>query len=133
MSDENETPDIPLEESLIEEEVPKPLTEKDIEMMKEMDAREKKLIYIKPAGKITEKEAAIILTDESHGFCNVVKQYLLKNPKVLFASYKKEFYVDPLLFINTDGVNALDALLEASDKLYVDLQEMKKLVDSAVK
>ena len=41
--------------------------------------------------------------------------------------------MDPLIFINTDGVNALDALLEASDKLYVDLQEMKKLVDSAVK
>ncbi|MFX0098050.1 MAG: RpoL/Rpb11 RNA polymerase subunit family protein [Candidatus Hodarchaeota archaeon] len=133
MSDENDGSGIPLEESLIEEEVKKPLTEKDIELMKELDAREKKLLYIKPAGKILENEAAIIVTDESHGFCNVVKRYLLKNPKVLFASYKKEFYVDPMMFINTEGVNALDALLEASDKLYVDLQELKKMVDSAVK
>lgn len=134
MSDEEDGSDIPLEESLIEEEVQKPLTEKDIEMMKEMDAREKKLLYIKPAGKIMETEAAIIVTDESHGFCNAIKRYLLKNPKVLFASYKKEFYVDPMIFINTDkGENALDALLDASDKLHVDLQEMKKLVDAAVK
>ncbi|MHA1846588.1 MAG: RpoL/Rpb11 RNA polymerase subunit family protein [Promethearchaeota archaeon] len=101
---------------------------------REVEAREKKLIYIKSNVEITNNEANITITDESHGFCNAIKRYLLKNEHVLFASYKKQFYEDPTLFINTDGeVTALNALISASNKLKEDLVEIEKLFDAAVK
>ena len=132
MSDEDQ--DETLEEKLIEDLEPEVLTPEEIERRKDRELREKKLIQVKfGKGKNTKNEVNLILTESSHGFCNVIKRYLLKNPNVVFASYKKEFYVDPTMFINTEGESALKTLLNASDQLYVDLQDLEKLFDTVVK
>ena len=134
MAEEEELPDETLEEKLIIEEEPRELTKEEILEQQEQEAREKKDIFVKKAGEITDKEASIIITDESHGFCNALKRFLLKNDHVLFASYKKEFGVDPTMYINTDGeLKALDALLDGSDRLYVELQELEKECTKAIK
>ena len=100
----------------------------------EKESRAKRMLFVKEGGKISNEEANLIVTEESHGFCNVIKRYLLKNDHVLFASYKKIFYQDPTIFLNTDGeVAALDVVVEAADKLYLDLGEMDKLFQAGVK
>ncbi|MHA1681117.1 MAG: RpoL/Rpb11 RNA polymerase subunit family protein [Promethearchaeota archaeon] len=120
---------------LLEEEVHEPIVYIDNSMDPEEEAsRALRKLFVKEGGKISNDEANLIVTDESHGFCNVIKRYLLKNEHVLFASYKKIFYQDPTIFLNTDGkVAALDVVVEAADTLYVDLSEMDKLFTDQVK
>ncbi|MHA1372465.1 MAG: hypothetical protein ACTSRA_22420, partial [Promethearchaeota archaeon] len=62
-----------------------------------------------------------------------IKRYLLKNKNVSFASYKKVFYEDATIFITTEGESALDALIDAADLLYIDLQKLKTEFDNALK
>jgi len=113
---------------------PRPKTKEELEHEVEEKARDQKLIHLRLVGKITNTEANLIIINESHGFCNAIKRYLLKNEHVLFASYKKEFGVDPSMFVNTDGqVSALDALIEACDKLHVDLKELQSVAEQALK
>lgn len=112
---------------------PRPKTKDELEHETEEKARDQKLIYLRLVGKITPTEANLIIINESHGFCNALKRYLLKNEHVLFASYKKEFGVDPSMYVNTDGeVTALDALIDACDKLHVDLKELQSVAEQAL-
>ncbi|MBD3187859.1 hypothetical protein GF325_13570 [Candidatus Bathyarchaeota archaeon] len=111
-----------------------PLTAEDRMSDEEKEARSKRLLFVKEGGIITDDQANLIITEESHGFCNSIKRYLLKSEHVLFASYKKIFYEDPTMFINTDGkINAMDAVIEASDKLYTDLTEFENQFTTANK
>jgi DNA-directed RNA polymerase subunit L len=113
---------------------PKPKTKEDLELEEENKAKVKKLIYIKPVGKLTATEANMVICNESHGFCNALKVYLLKNEHVLFASYKREFGVDPSMYVNTDGkITAMEALIEACDKIHVDMKELQSLAEDALK
>jgi len=112
---------------------PRPKTKEELEHEVEEKARDRKNIYLRLVGKITKTEANLIIINESHGFCNALKRYLLKNEHVLFASYKKEFGVDPSMYVNTDDqLSALDALIEACDKLHVDLKELETLASDAL-
>nr|MDO8119368.1 RpoL/Rpb11 RNA polymerase subunit family protein [Candidatus Sigynarchaeota archaeon] len=134
MSGENNDDSIPLEEKLIKDEEIRPKTPKEIEREREKDAKAKRLIFVKPVGgAITTEEASLEITDESHGFCNALKTYLLKNEHVLFASYKKEFGIDPTLYVNSDGkVAVIDALIQATDLMMSDLKVLSSQVDAAL-
>ena len=119
---------------LLIEAAPKPKTKEELEREEEDKARFKKLIYIKLVGKFTQNEANMIIVNESHGFCNALKKYLLKNEHVLFASYKREFGVDPSMYVNTDGkITSMEALIDACDKMHVDLKELQSLAEDALK
>ncbi|NMC06014.1 MAG: hypothetical protein GYA24_12435 [Candidatus Lokiarchaeota archaeon] len=119
---------------LLVEAIPKPKTKEELEHDAEERARTRKEIYIKPVGKFTQTEANMIIVNESHGFCNALKRYLLKNEHVLFASYKREFGVDPSMYVNTDGkISSMEALIDACDKMQVDLKEMQQLAEDAIK
>nr|MDO8114726.1 RpoL/Rpb11 RNA polymerase subunit family protein [Candidatus Sigynarchaeota archaeon] len=135
MSDENSGAPAPESAGVLKElPAPKPKTKEELELEAEQKARIRKEIYLRIVGKVTETEANFIIVNESHGFCNALKKYLLKNEHVLFASYKKEFGVDPSLYVNTDGkITALDALVDASDKMHVDLKELNAIVVDALK
>jgi DNA-directed RNA polymerase subunit L len=130
--DIEQVPSAPLEEKLIKEAPIKVKTAEDLEKEAEKDAVNKKFIYIKPIGKFTKTEASFYVSGESHGFCNALKDYLLKNPEVLFASYKKEFGVDPSFYVNTSGnISALEALVDATERMNVDLADLlKQMTDS---
>ena len=113
---------------------PKPKTKEELEREAEEKARFRKEIYIKLVGKFTQTEANMIIVNESHGFCNSLKRYLLKNEHVLFASYKREFGVDPSMYVNTDGkISSMEALIDACEKMQVDLKDIQKLVEDAMK
>lgn len=134
MAEDNDN--VPLEEKLILDETAevRPKTKEELARQVEMDARAKKLIFLKSSGKITNDEATLVITDESHGFCNAIKHYLIEHDNVVFASYKKEFGVDPSVFINTDGkVSALDALLDATTRLEADLEALGVQARDALK
>ncbi|MEX2682403.1 MAG: RpoL/Rpb11 RNA polymerase subunit family protein [Candidatus Sigynarchaeota archaeon] len=112
----------------------RPKTKEELEREEEEKARFKKLIYIRPVGKFTQTEANMIIVNESHGFCNALKKYLLKNEHVLFASYKREFGVDPSMYVNTDGkISSMEALIDACNRMSVDLKELHGLAEDAVK
>ncbi|HME51289.1 MAG TPA: RpoL/Rpb11 RNA polymerase subunit family protein [Candidatus Lokiarchaeia archaeon] len=141
MSDDNNFDDVPEPEPEAGEAPsvlrvpppPRPKTKDELEREIEEKARDQKNIYLRLVGKITKTEANLIIINESHGFCNALKKYLLKNDHVLFASYKKEFGVDPSMYVNTDGeIAALDALIEACDKLHVDLKELESVATQAL-
>ena len=134
MSNEDGAPEPAAAGPLVEAPAPKPKTKEDLEREEENKARFKKLIYIKPVGKFTQTEADMVIINESHGFCNSLKRYLLKNEHVLFASYKCEFGVDPSVYVNTDGkISAMESLIDACDKLHVDLKELQSLAEAALK
>ena len=57
----------------------KPKTKEELERDEEEKARFKKKIYIRSVGKFTQTEANMIIINESHGFCNALKKYLLKS------------------------------------------------------
>ncbi len=135
MSDEEGNAPVPsAPPGLLIEAAPKPKTKEELEREEEDKARFKKLIYIKLVGKFTQTEANMFIVNESHGFCNALKKYLLKNEHVLFASYKREFGVDPSMYVNTDGkITSMDALIDACDKMHVDLKELQSLAEDALK
>jgi len=131
--DIEQLPSTPMEEKLIKEAPIKVKTAEDLVKEAEKDALAKHLIFIKPIGKLTKTEASFFVSGESHGFCNALKDYLLKNPDVLFASYKKEFGVDPSFYVNTNGnISALDALVDVSERLSADLADLLKQVTDGV-
>lgn len=112
----------------------KPKTKEELERDEEEKARFKKKIYIRSVGKFTQTEANMIIINESHGFCNALKKYLLKNEHVLFASYKREFGVDPSMYVTTDGrISSMDALIDACNRMEVDLKELQGLAEDALK
>ncbi len=134
MSGENNDDSIPLEEKLIKDEEIRPKTEKELEREREKEAKLKRMIFVKAVGPITVEEASLEITDESHGFCNALKTYVLKNDHILFASYKKEFGVDPIMYINSDGkVAVMDALLGAINLMKSDLTALEGQVDAELK
>ncbi|MBN2150879.1 MAG: hypothetical protein JW839_05525 [Candidatus Lokiarchaeota archaeon] len=135
MSDEEGNAPVPsAPPGVLIEAAPKPKTKEELELEEEEKARFKKLIYIKPVGKFTQTEANMIIVNESHGFCNALKKYLLKNEHVLFASYKREFGVDPSMYVNTDGkISSMEALIDACNRMGSDLKEMQGLADDALK
>jgi DNA-directed RNA polymerase subunit L len=135
MSDEEGSAPVPsAPPGLLIDATPKPKTKEELEREEEEKARFKKLIYIKPVTRFTQAEANMIIVNESHGFCNALKRYLLKNENVLFASYKREFGVDPSVYVNTDGkISSMEALIDACDKMHVDLKEMQSIAEDALK
>jgi DNA-directed RNA polymerase subunit L len=135
MSDEEGNAPVPsAPPGLLIQAAPKPKTKEELEREVEDKARFRKEIYIKLVGKFTQAEANMMIVNESHGFCNALKRYLLKNEHVLFASYKREFGVDPSMYVNTDGkISSMEALIESCDKMHVDLKELQHLTEEALK
>ncbi|EJU02419.1 RBP11-like subunit of RNA polymerase [Dacryopinax primogenitus] len=64
--------------------------------------------------------ATIVVAKQDHTLANMIRGYLLKNPKVLFAGYKAPHPLDPhfILKIQTDGTSTpLEVLQETCNAL----------------
>jgi DNA-directed RNA polymerase subunit L len=68
---------------------------------------------------LKETELEIVIEGEGHTLLNVLRDVLLDDEKVLFASYVIEHPMRsaPRLALRTDSKNALTVLIEASSKM----------------
>jgi DNA-directed RNA polymerase subunit L len=71
------------------------------------------------ASNITESDLEIVIEGEGNTLLNLLRDTLLDDEKVLFASYVIDhpMRLAPRLSLKTDGKNAMAALVEASSKL----------------
>jgi DNA-directed RNA polymerase subunit L len=71
------------------------------------------------AATLTESNLEIIIEGEGNTLLNLLRDTLLDDEKVLFASYVIDhpMRLAPRLSVRTDGKNALAALVEASSRL----------------
>jgi DNA-directed RNA polymerase subunit L len=68
---------------------------------------------------LKETELEIVIEGEGHTLLNLLRDVLLDDEKVLFASYVIEHPMRsaPRLALRTDGKNALTVLIETSSKM----------------
>ena len=71
---------------------------------------------------------------ETHTFCNVLKDELWNDNSVTAAAYKKEHPLigTPIIFVETKGKSAIDALKDAIKRLKKENNKMKKEFASAL-
>jgi DNA-directed RNA polymerase subunit L len=68
---------------------------------------------------LTDSELEVVVEGEGNTLLNVLRDILLDDEKVIFASYVGEhpMRLRPHLFLRTKGKNALETLTEASSKM----------------
>lgn len=82
----------------------------------------------------TKNTLEIEVIGETHSLCNAIRECLLKDDKVIAASYIVEHPIlaQPKIFVKTNGSKTpRDALKEAAAKFKEDLNEFKKLFGQA--
>jgi len=80
--------------------------------------------------KLTQEEAEIEFTDEGHTFLNALKSLLLQDPRVKVATYdiKHPMISNPIFYINTEKIDPLVPLREASARLSETCVELLELI-----
>ena len=80
--------------------------------------------------KLTQEEAEIEFTDEGHTFLNALKSLLLQDPRVKVATYdiKHPMISNPVFYINTEKIDPLIPLREASARLSENCVELLELI-----
>lgn len=75
----------------------------------------------------SDEEIRIEMAGESHTLLNVIKSYLLEDPRVEVATYdiKHPTISEPILYVKTKGVDPVAALKEASDRIIEVYEEFK--------
>nr|MDO8099909.1 DNA-directed RNA polymerase subunit L [Candidatus Njordarchaeota archaeon] len=83
----------------------------------------------------TDSELEVVVEGEGNTLLNVLRDILLDDEKVAFASYVNEhpMRLRPHLVLRTKGKNALETLTEASSKMASLAEEFNKKFTDVVK
>jgi DNA-directed RNA polymerase subunit L len=84
---------------------------------------------------MTDSEIEVVVEGEGNTLLNILRDMLLEDEKVVFASYVNEhpMKLRPHLLLRTKGKNALETLTEASSKMGSLAEEFNKRFADVVK
>ncbi|MEM4576778.1 MAG: DNA-directed RNA polymerase subunit L [Candidatus Nezhaarchaeales archaeon] len=82
-----------------------------------------------------ERSLKIEIIGEGHTFCNLLRDFLLKNPDVEFAAYRIDHPLvsNPVFYVKTREHRPEEALRSAAEEMINALEEFKKLLYNAMK
>lgn len=82
-----------------------------------------------------ERSLKIEIIGEGHTFCNLLRDFLLKNPDVEFAAYRIDHPLvsNPVFYVKTKERRPEEALKRAAEEMINTLEEFKKLLYNAMK
>ena len=82
----------------------------------------------------TENELEVELKGETHTLLNLLKELLIKDPRVevVFYDIKHVSISDPILYIKTDGTNPIEVLKDAASIIISQCDEFIDVFSKAV-
>lgn len=83
----------------------------------------------------SEKSMRFEIIGEGHTFCNLLRDFLLKNPDVDFAAYKIDHPLvsNPVFYVRTRESRPEEALKKAAEDVIRALEEFKEKFSSVMK
>jgi DNA-directed RNA polymerase subunit L len=81
-----------------------------------------------------ERSLKIEIIGEGHTFCNLLRDFLLRNPDVEFAAYRIDHPLvsNPVFYVRTKDGRPEEALRKAAEDMVVALEDFKKIFSSAL-
>jgi len=81
-----------------------------------------------------ERNLKIEIIGEGHTFCNLLRDFLLRNPDVEFAAYRIDHPLvsNPVLYVKTKNGGPEEALKKAIEDIIDSLENFKKVFSSAL-
>ncbi len=82
----------------------------------------------------SEKSLKIEIIGEGHTFCNLLRDFLLRNPNVEFAAYKIDHPLisNPVFYVRTKDGKPDEALKKATEDIIVALEDFKRVFSFAL-
>ncbi|MCC6042092.1 MAG: DNA-directed RNA polymerase subunit L [Candidatus Verstraetearchaeota archaeon] len=81
-----------------------------------------------------ERSLKIEIIGEGHTFCNLLRDFLLRNPDVEFVAYRIDHPLvsNPVFYVRTKDGRPEEALRKAAEDMVVALEDFKKIFSSAL-
>jgi len=81
-----------------------------------------------------EKDLKIEIIGEGHTFCNLLRDFLLRNPNVEFAAYRIDHPLvsNPIFYVKTKDGGPEEALKKAAEEIIDALENFKKVFSYAL-
>jgi len=81
-----------------------------------------------------ERSLKIEIVGEGHTFCNLLRDFLLKDPDVEFAAYRIDHPLvsNPVFYVRTKDGDPEKALKKAAEDIINALENFKKIFSSAL-
>lgn len=82
----------------------------------------------------SERGLKMEIIGEGHTFCNLLRDFLLKNPDVEFAAYRIDHPLvsNPVFYVRTKSERPEEALKKAAEDIVTALEDFKKVFSSAL-
>ena len=81
-----------------------------------------------------ERSLKIEIIGEGHTFCNLLRDFLLRNPDVEFAAYRIDHPLvsNPVFYVRTKDGEPEEALKKAAEDIVAALENFKNIFSSAL-
>ncbi|MEM0240087.1 MAG: DNA-directed RNA polymerase subunit L [Candidatus Nezhaarchaeales archaeon] len=82
-----------------------------------------------------EKSLRFEIIGEGHTFCNILRDFLQRNPDVEFAAYRIDhpLVANPVFYVRVKSGRPEDVLKKAAEEIISALEDFKVMIKSAMK
>ncbi|MEM4978762.1 MAG: DNA-directed RNA polymerase subunit L [Candidatus Nezhaarchaeales archaeon] len=83
----------------------------------------------------SEKSLRFEIIGEDHTFCNILRDFLQRNPDVEFAAYRIDHPLvsNPVFYVKVKSGKPEDVLKKAVEEIISALEDFKAMIKSAMK